>query len=217
MDLNFNLWYESYDPNFTELNRKSFIPDKWLNYQGIDHDYFENSPIKPINRYVEKLYPKPDLLSITNNVVRLSQKTHAEIFLLDNDPNFNNAFRNLDRPHMRQYYQTKQEFPHQEGCFEPVYLFYVPWFLDVDIQVSFEKPVQESPFFTYETMAEYQQQPRNAMYVEPKFVPFRFRRIGKHMINKDFGKVPRLSPMFDIVFQADDILVERIERFYEKD
>jgi hypothetical protein len=54
-------------------------------------------------------------------------------------------------------------------------------------------------------------------YLEPDFVEFHFKRIGNHMVNDKFGKIKRGSPMFDIVFQADDIIVERVRKFYEQD
>jgi hypothetical protein len=39
-DDDFNVWYNSYDPNFLEIGRASLIPDKWQNYQAINHDNF---------------------------------------------------------------------------------------------------------------------------------------------------------------------------------
>jgi hypothetical protein len=214
---NFNIWYESYDPDFIDISQKSFIPEKWLSYQAIDHDRFGESPIKPINRYAERLYPRPSLVSINDNTVRLRQRNHAEILLLDNAPNYGNGLRNLDRPHMRQYYQTNQEYPRSEDCFDPAYIFYTPWIIDENLEVAFEQPEEESPILVYKTMAHFKKESRDAAYVRPKFVPFRFKKIGPHINEVGFGKVKRLSPIFDIVFQADDILVERIEKFYEKD
>jgi hypothetical protein len=37
------------------------------------------------------------------------------------------------------------------------------------------------------------------------------------MVNERFGKIKRESPMFDIVFQANDIIVQRVREFYEQD
>jgi hypothetical protein len=36
------------------------------------------------------------------------------------------------------------------------------------------------------------------------------------MVNDKFGKIKRDSPMFDIVFQANDIIVEDVRSLYEK-
>jgi hypothetical protein len=215
-EFNFNIWYDSYDPNFIDISRKSFIPEKWLSYQAIDHDIFGDSPIKPINRYAEKLSPRPDLVSISGNTVRLRQRNHAEILLLDKAKNYNNTFRNIDRPHMRQYYQTRLEYPKSDELFDPVYVFYTPWILDENISVAFEQPEEDSPITVYETTLSFNKQPRDARHVYPKFVPFRFKKNGSHMITENLGKIKRLSPIFDMVFSADDILIQKIKDFYEK-
>ena len=31
-----------------------------------------------------------------------------------------------------------------------------------------------------------------------------------------FGKIPRQTPMFDIVFECDDIMLNRVKDFYEQ-
>jgi hypothetical protein len=32
-----------------------------------------------------------------------------------------------------------------------------------------------------------------------------------------FGKIKRGVPMFDIIFQADDTIIQRVKEFYEQD
>lgn len=209
-NFNFDLWYESYDPNFTEICYDSFIPEKWITYQSISQDKYEGIILKPINRYVEFLYPKPELVSIKDGKVRLRQKTHAGIFLLDNEE----GFRNVDRPHMRQYYQTKKEYPDTPDCFNPAFLFYVPWFIDHSVTVSFES-IDGSPFLVYPSTFDYAPVERNSQYIEPHFVPFKFKRVGPHMSTNSFGKINKQAPMFDMVFDSDAIIVERIRKVYE--
>lgn len=36
------------------------------------------------------------------------------------------------------------------------------------------------------------------------------------MVNERFGKIKRESPMFDIVFQTNDTIVQEVRSFYEK-
>jgi len=208
---NFNLWYDTYDPNFIQISHDSNIPEKWIRYQSISRDKYNDSIIKPINRYVEFLYPRPELISIEGSQVRLRQKTHADIFLLENKA----GFRNVDRPHMRQYYQTKKSYPLREDLFEPAFVFYVPWFIDGGATVKFEN-IEDSPFLVYESSFTYAAISNTTDYVEPHFVPFRFKRSGKHMVNNNFGKIKRQSPMFDMVFDSSAIMIERIKDFYEK-
>jgi len=208
---NFNIWYESYDPNFIDINKKSLVPEKWLSYQKINHDKFANSILKPINRYVEALYPAPELVSIIENQVTLRQKTHAGIFLL----NDSGSFYNVDRPHMRQYYQTKINHSFDSDCFDKPYVFYVPWAIDADVEVKIKQPNTESPFKIKESAVSYKKINQSTLYLEPNFVSFKFKRIGAHMINQDFGKIKPGAPMFDITLSLSDILVERMREFYE--
>jgi hypothetical protein len=212
-DDDFNVWYNSYDPNFLEIGRASLIPDKWQNYQAINHDKFAESIIKPINRYVQELYPRPDLVSIKDNLVTLRQRNHAQIFLLDST----DGFINIDRPHMRQYYQTRQEYPADTECFDQPYLFYAPWFLDENVEASFCQADEWSPFKIYEKDVFYNKQDRSTKYVEPYFIPFRFKKVGPHMKQESFGKIDKGVAMFDIKILLDDILIEKIRNFYEED
>lgn len=81
-DYDFNVWYNTYDPNFIDITEKSRIPDKWANYERVLSGKYAESIIKPLNKYVEALYPAPKLVSIEDDVVTLRQHNHAEIFLL---------------------------------------------------------------------------------------------------------------------------------------
>jgi hypothetical protein len=209
---NFDLWYDTYDPNFTQISYDSRIPEKWIRYQSISRDKYDSSIIKPINRYVEFLYPRPELISIEGSQVRLRQKTHADIFLLETET----GFRNVDRPHMRQYYQTKKQYPKEDSLFDPAFVFYTPWFVDDNVNVKFEK-IENSPFLVYDSSFSYKAITSDANYIEPNFIPFKFKRKGSHMVNDNFGKIKRGTPMFDMVFDSSAIIIERIKDFYEKD
>lgn len=209
---NFEIWYETKDPNFTELSRRSNIPMNWMSYQVVLSGDNKDSIIKPINRYVERLVPPPKLISIKDNIVRLRQGNHAEMFLLEKE---DGEFYNVDRPWQRQYYNTALDLE-AEDCFPGTFKFYVPWFIDENIPVYFHPSEEESPFRTFPTMAPYHKVPSDVRFVEPHFVPFRFKRVGSHMINDKFGKIPRQSAMYDMVFYADDIIIERVKEFYDK-
>jgi hypothetical protein len=102
---NFDIWYETKDPNFTQISHASNIPHHWLSYQTVLSGQYSNSIIKPTNLYVQRLVPPPKLISITDNIVRLRQGNHAEFFLLEQH---DGSFYNIDRPWLRQYYNTDQ-------------------------------------------------------------------------------------------------------------
>jgi hypothetical protein len=209
---NFNIWYETEDPDFIDISIKSNIPKGWLSYQSILSGPNKDSIIKPINRYVERLVPAPSLVSIDNNIVRLRQGNHAEIFLLERD---DGSFYNVDRPWMRQYYNTDQaDYNTPEDCFPGAYKFYTPWILDESISISIE-PVENSPFYVYPQTVDCKVIPNSLEYLYPFFVPFHFKKVGSHMVTDQFGKIQRQSSMFDMVFSATDIIIEKIKDFYE--
>jgi hypothetical protein len=210
---NFNIWYETEDPNFIDISIRSNIPRNWLSYQAILRGANKDSVIKPINRYVERLVPAPELVSIENNIVRLRQGNHAEVFLLERE---DGSFYNVDRPWMRQYYNTDQSaYDTPAECFPGAYKFYIPWILDEHVSISIE-PVKDSPFYVYPQTINCYPIPNILEYLHPFFVPFHFKRIGDHMVTEQFGKIRRQSPMFDMVFAANDILIERVRKFYEE-
>ena len=213
-EYDFDIWYRTYDPVFSDISKKSRLPEKWVAFDNVRNGKYKDSIIKPINRYVEKLYQAPKLISIIDNIVTLRQENHAEFFLLLKN---NRTFYNLDRPWMRQYYNTKFSPEIPENCFNGTYKFYVPWFIDASIEIKYVSPNCESPFFVYENSSVWNIIDNESRYVEPDFVAFHFKSAGPHMINNKFGKIKRYSPMFDMVFKADDIIVERVRKFYEED
>lgn len=210
---NFNLWYETYDPVFSEISRNSRIPIKWYSFEENKSLVYKTTIIKPINRYVEVLYPKPKLIDISDNIIRLRQYNHAEFFLLEKR---HNQFFNLDRPWMRQYYQTKEHPEKIDGCFDPTYKFYTPWVIDENIKISIEQPQEDSPFFIYETSVQREKMMIDQSILEPDFVSFKFKRVGPHMVSDKFGKIKLNTPLFDIVFEGSGTIVERVKDFYEQ-
>jgi hypothetical protein len=211
-DFNFNVWYETYDPLFSDISKKSRLPEKWISYQYIKNNYYKQSFIKPINRYVEALYPKPNLISINDNTVTLRQHNHADFFLLVEN---NGILYNLDRPWMRQYYNTKYSTEIPNDCFNYIYKFYTPWYVDFEGNVEY-KNIENSPFHIYDISIKHNSVSQQLNYLEPNFIPFSFKKIGDHMVDDGFGKILRGSPMFDIIFKADDIMISRVKEFYEK-
>ena len=225
-DFDFNIWHNTNDPDFIEINIKSHANPQWLLFGKVYQGKYANSILKPINRYAEKLYTPPELVEIKDGIVRLRQVNHADFFLLDNavkekktEEDFAKPdeyyFKHLDRPHVRQYYNSSLPHDLPKDCFPGIYLFYVPWILDEDIVASIEQPKDvESPFIVYGAQHKMIKLSKNTHVINPTMIPFHFKRIGSHMVDKDFGKILRGSPMYDIVFEANDIIIERIKEFY---
>lgn len=220
----FFIWHKSKSESFLWINKRSRVPSRWLSYaegiKGKDSDI-----VKPINLYVDRLYPKPKLISIDNNIVTLQQTNHAEIFLVSSPEIINTMERdepykerimwNLDRPWIRQYYLSdKADFGDSITCFNQTFRFYVPWIIDEDISVKIKQP-ENSPFLILEDTIDFKKIPNSTQQIDPPFVHFQFKKIGNHLIDQDYGKISRLSPMYNIVFEASDIMVKEIRRFYE--
>ena len=220
----FFIWHKSKSESFLWINKRSRVPSRWLSYpEGIKGK--DNDIIKPINLYVDRLYPKPKLISIDNNVVTLQQTNHAEIFLVNSPEIINTMERdepykerimwNLDRPWIRQYYLSdREDFGDSATCFNQTFRFYVPWIIDENISVDIRQP-ESSPFLISEDTISFKKIPNNTQHVDPPFVHFQFKKIGNHMIDQEYGKISRFSPMYNMVFEASDIMVKEIRRFYE--
>lgn len=214
MNYDFDIWYNTYDPVFSEISKNSRAPEKWIAFDKIRNGKYKDSILKPINKYVEELYPAPSLVSIDNNIVRLRQGNHAEMFLLIQH---DGKFYNLDRPWIRQYYQTKNQLPDREDCFSGTYIFYTPWYVDENVLVKYERPTIDSAFYSYDTESLHKQTDLSTEYLEPDFISFQFKKVGPHMDREGFGKIPRQQPMFDIVFECNDIMLKRVKEFYGRE
>lgn len=205
---NHNVWYESFDPSFLKISWESGVPGKWITFKNINRSY-KDSIIKPINRYVEMLYPAPELVSIDSEKIVLRQKNHAEIYLLVNE---DGVFYNVDRPWVRQYYQSRLP-PHDFSCFPGVYRAYVPWIIDMDIAVEFRN-IDGSPFVVRNSKTNFIKILDDMEAIEPLMVPFSFSKTGVHMKEKNLGIIKIGTPMFDIIIKSNDAIEKKVREFY---
>lgn len=213
LSLDFDIWYKSKSESFLYINERSRVSHRWLSYQEGIKDEYKDSIIKPINLYAKKLYQKPNLISIKNNEITLQQTNHAEIFLLQKE----DGLYSLDRPWIRQYYLSDQEPPElPKDCFDGIFRFYMPWLVDEEVEAFIEQP-ENSPFVVYPGIMNFKKIPETTSMIETDFVYFHFKNSGSHMVDPDFGKIPRFSPMYNIRFLASDIMVERVRKLYEQD
>lgn len=206
------IWYKTNDPKLIDISHKSRMPESWFSYIPVSVGKYSKSVLKPINGFVQYFSPCPELVSINNNIVRLRQYNYAEILLVENE----DGFTNIERPHMRQYYNTGEQHDIPENCFNKVFKFFMPWLIDDHVFIRIEN-AENSPFFIYEQSHRLDPFINNARYIEPPFIPFSFKRDASFIKNGTSGVVPLNSPMYDIVFEANDILVQKIRNFYEKE
>jgi hypothetical protein len=207
----FNIWYKSRNESFLYINERSNIKDEWLNYSEVLHGKYKNSILKPINKYVENLYQPPSLIEINDNKIILEQSNFAEIMLLEKQGQ--SHLTAMEKIHMRQFYLSDKELENDPECFNTVYRLFIPWILDIPgIEISIEA-IDNSAFKICSqkiTSLDY----TNTNRVDPDMIFFRFKKIGDHMIDNEYGKILRYTPMFRMIFQADDIMVKRVKEFY---
>lgn len=206
----FNIWYKSFNESFLYINERSNIKDDWLDYSEILKTEYKDSIIKPINKYMYKLCPPPKLISIEDNVVTLCQENFAEIFLLKKKNSL--SLRAIEKIHMRQFYLSKLIKESTPGCFNSVFRWAMPWFIDEDnIDINILN-IDESPLYFYDCF--YKSKKETEKRVDPKMLFFKFKNIGKHMIDEECGRIKRNQPVYLLKFSCSDIMVERVKEFY---
>ena len=70
-------------------------------------------------------------------------------------------------------------------------------------------------FLIYNNVVDHKKITNEDVYIEPDFIRFHFKKEGPHIDRPGFGKILRQTPMFDIVFECDDIMLNRVKEFYE--
>lgn len=204
-------WVDSEDLSFPDLEKQSFVPDKWARYDLLEPQY-KSMLIKPINRYVSNLYPKPELISIEGNSVTVAQKTHAEIWV---EPRRDGSLYALDKCHQRQFYPSPKQITN-EGCFLATYRFYMPWILGFSSNIKITNTDNEfSPFVVEESYKNFIPPDDKEMYVDTPFINFNIKKEGKHMQDHRYGIIDIGSPMFYISFSVTDEQLNQIRKEFE--
>lgn len=208
------IWYNTPDPDFLDICRKSMVQPSWISYQKVLQGKYATAPIKPISNYVANIGHEPELVSIIGNTVRIRVHLYADMFLLKKP---NEDLYHVDRTWVRQYYLTNYKMDNRGDCFDGTFKFYVPWVFDANTEVSYVSPDVESPFIIEEMRDYWHGIPKYVDTVNPHFVYFKFKKSGSHMVDQELGIPRRGDPIFDIEAELDDIMVERIRKYYAKD
>ena len=203
-------WVDSENLSFPELEEQSFVPQKWARYNLVEPEY-RWLPIRPINRYVSNLYPRPELLSIDGHTVTLLQRTHAEIWV---QPRSDGALYALDKCHQRQFYPSPKRIK-SEGCFFATYRFYIPWIPGFETSIKINKVSSIfSPFIIEEDVIDFVPPQDSDSYVDTPFVNFNIKKDGEHMSDHRYGIIEIGSPMFEIVLNVSDSKLIEIKEEY---
>jgi hypothetical protein len=212
-DYNYNVWEETYDPDFIDMCKRSRLPEKWINSHNIDPKY-KDSIIKPINQYLEYMSSPPKLISIVGNTVTLQYQNFADIYIKRRR---NGKYYHSERPWLRQYYRSLDNWESDRGLTTDAHKMITTWIVDADVVARVYEP-ENSPLEVPESTLSFYKTNSSSVYFNPQFVSFKFKLYGNHM--KDggrYGELLKKSPLFNIEFQASDIIIERVRKFYEEE
>jgi hypothetical protein len=203
-------WVDSENLSFPELEQQSFVPQKWARYDLLEKEYKDLS-IRPVNRYVSNLYPKPEILSINENTITLLQRTHAEIWV---EPKGKDNLYSLDKCHQRQFYPSPKQIK-SDNCFFATYRFYMPWVTGFEASIKINKVKSLfSPFTIEESLISFTPPIDTETYVNTPFINFNIKNVGEHMKDSRYGIIDIGSPMFEIVLTVSDSELFKIKEEY---
>lgn len=204
-----DFWLNSEDLTFSEITATSKVPEMWRRFDVIEDEYAD-CLIKPVNRYVSNLYPRPELVSLNKDSgeVILKQKTHAEIWVC---PKGENLYA-LDKTWQRQFYPSKNRYLNDE-CFVATYRFYVPWIIDDSIDAKISE-AEGSPFQVNDQFFSFSEIDKSIRVLDTEFVDFKIKIAGSHMVDARYGIIDIATPMYEIKFNATQGQLERLVKQY---
>lgn len=205
-------WINSEALPFSQIVRQSRIPDHWARY---DSGYMNEikSILNPINRYVFSLYPRPEIVSIIDNLVTFRQRTHAEIWVQDKG---NDILYSLDKCNQRQFYPSSNSFENDK-CFKATYKFYIPWFINKNIQVKIQAiKNEETPFYIKEKTFMSKVIGHQVPYADTEFVDFKIKNSGKYFLKEGYDIIDKSTAMYDMIVSLTEEEITRLKEDYDK-
>lgn len=204
-------WINSEDLSFSSILRQSKIPDHWARYDS-KHIRDIRSVLNPVNKYVLSLYPRPKILSIVDNLVTLRQRTHAEIWVEDKGSDVVYA---VDKCHQRQFYPSKNDM-NAKGCFSATYKFYIPWFINKDVDVIIDTVQDEvTPFYVDKKIFTSRLIGMSTPYADTDFVDFKIKNSGDYFLKEGYGIISKSTAMYDMSVVLTDEEISKLKEDYE--
>jgi len=205
-------WINSETLSFSSIVRQSKMPDDWARHDSIDFNSIK-SLLTPVNKYAFKLYPRPDILKINKNIVTFRQRTHAEIWVEDRGSEVLYA---LDKCNQRQFYPSTNSFENKE-CFAATYRFYIPWFVNKDIEVSIQEIKDEiTPFCIKEKKLKSIEIERTTPYADTDFIDFKIKNNSNHFLKEGYDIIIKGTAMYDMAVSLTDKEIIDLKEDYGK-
>jgi len=204
-----DFWINSKNLSFLQLQNAANLMVHWRIYGYINH-LCKEFAILPVNKYVLDLYPRPEILSIINNVVIFRQRTHAEIWV---QPEADSLYA-LDKCWQRQFYPSANKMS-EPICFDPTYRFYMPWVpFSVNSYRINQVTDEETPFIINPKELTLQPPGDFTDFYETEFVDFMIKKTGKHMVNDKYGIIDIGTAMYDISVEMSEEQIEKLSKQY---
>jgi hypothetical protein len=99
----------------------------------------------------------------------------------------------------------------------PTYRFYIPWFINKNIQISID-PVEDeaTPFYTNKKKFVSSLIEPSTPYADTEFVDFKIKNFGKYSLKDGYGIISKNTAMYDMSAILTDEEVETLKEYYEK-
>jgi|694.fasta_scaffold00090_45 hypothetical protein len=203
-------WINSENLSLPQILMESGLPDKWSKYNSKEILNIK-SILKPINNYVLNLYPKPEIINITNNIVTFRQRTHAEIWVEERK---DGTLYALDKCHQRQFYPSLNNLENKE-CFDPTYKFYIPWFINKNVSIKIARVEDEpTPFYIGEKNIIGKPLPHLSDYAYSEFVDFKIKNTGEYYLKEKYAIISKSTAMYDMSVVLSDEEISQIKDYY---
>lgn len=204
-------WINSASLNWQQIQDASNMMLHWRFYDAIK-DRCKNFGIIPINKYVLDLYPKPQLMSIVDDVVTFRQKTHAEIWV---QPEKDGLYA-LDKCWQRQFYPSPNTI-NNEDCFDATYRFYIPWIPLSTSAISFRAiNDEETPFIINNITLDLHPPKHDTYFYNTSFIDFTIKKTGDHMKEERYGIIDIGTPMYDMSVKMNEEQIDKIYKQYQQ-
>lgn len=203
-------WINSENLSLPEILMQSGLPDKWSKHNSKEILKI-SSILKPVNNYVLNLYPRPEIISISNNKIMFRQRTHAEIWVEERK---DGTLYALDKCHQRQFYPSLNNIENKE-CFDPTYRFYIPWFIDKNVNIEITRVGDEpTPFYIGEKNIIGKPLPYLSEYSYSEFVDFKIKNTGEYHLKEKYAIISKNTAMYDMSVVLSDEEISQIRDYY---
>lgn len=193
-------WLGSANLPFSKILTESRVPEVWARY-NLRHLDSIKSVLKPVNKYVLSLYPRPEIINISSGVVTFRQRTHAEIWVEERS---DKTLYALDKCHQRQFYPSINVMKSTQ-CFIPTYRFYIPWFINKSTEITIDNVNdEETPFYINKKIFIAKEVDRLTSYVDTEFVDFKIKNTDEFFLKEKYKIINKNTAMYDMHVSLDE-------------